>query len=529
MKRLSAKVTNLITKCLAFVLIVSLTVICIPAFPGDSVRAEDTQADTVVYGTTFDAWANGLVNIYDPAGTEYTWTKESGTGEVEGGTLTDNGEDLKFTAVAAGDVTIRFDAVNNGDILRTLRKTYRIVYPYEYYDCRCINFRGEGFETYGSSEDLDLSAEYIASRLEPGASFDFVITTWAKDGRTEEPNPAKSDFTWSQSGAGSVKEITTPAEAYNYCSDNDILFSFQAVSVGDMTLTISSNDGNWSKDYTFRVRADLSNLKDCEIRKGKSLTNHGNGHAWWPVYFWFEDQRNHLKQFKFESSDESVAILDDVISNAEGGDWDFEIPIRILKAGTVRIRFLDSKYGDEYCSVKMTFTEEDALDCWKANLYCPKLQYGVKSYKVKAYAGDTVTFKIGGQELTKTVPSSGSVTFKDLPQVKTGTYAQVTFSGNEADKTITKKVKVTDTLASLRLSAVRPSSTKLTVTLRKAKKGDIIKIKAGSKTYRKKVSADTASFRFVQKIRKQKAGTTIKVTAYNRFKQVRCTKSVKVK
>ena len=58
--------------------------------------------------------------------------------------------------------------------------------------------------------------------------------------------------------------------------------------------------------------------------------------------------------------------------------------------------------------------------------------------------------------------------------------------------------------------------------------GDIIKIKVGKKTYTKKVGSKP-KYKYTQKIKKQKKGTRIKVTVYNKFKQIRCTKTIKVK
>jgi DNA repair exonuclease SbcCD ATPase subunit len=51
----------------------------------------------------------------------------------------------------------------------------------------------------------------------------------------------------------------------------------------------------------------------------------------------------------------------------------------------------------------------------------------------------------------------------------------------------------------------------------------------GGKTYTKKVKKTASSLKVSQKIAKQKKGTKIKVTVYNKFNQKRCAKTIEVK
>ena len=69
---------------------------------------------------------------------------------------------------------------------------------------------------------------------------------------------------------------------------------------------------------------------------------------------------------------------------------------------------------------------------------------------------------------------------------------------------------------------------KITVYLTNPLKGSVLKVKVGKKTYTKKVGSKP-KYKYTQKIKKQKKGTRIKVTVYNKFKQIRCTKTIKVK
>lgn len=91
-----------------------------------------------------------------------------------------------------------------------------------------------------------------------------------------------------------------------------------------------------------------------------------------------------------------------------------------------------------------------------------------------------------------------------------------------------KSFIVKDTICYLAVSKVKTSSSKVTVKAGYAKAGDVIKIKASGKTYTKNVKANASCFKYTQKIKKQKKGAKIKVTVYNKFKQVRRTKTIKV-
>ena len=119
--------------------------------------------------------------------------------------------------------------------------------------------------------------------------------------------------------------------------------------------------------------------------------------------------------------------------------------------------------------------------------------------------------------------------FKGLPVKKTGTKGKVTIRRFGDSLKVTKTVKITDTEASLNIGNVKSNSGKLVVTLKSAKKGDVIKIKAGNNKYSKKVSKNKATFKYTQKIKKLKKGTKINISVYNKFGQLRLKETVKVK
>ena len=61
-----------------------------------------------------------------------------------------------------------------------------------------------------------------------------------------------------------------------------------------------------------------------------------------------------------------------------------------------------------------------------------------------------------------------------------------------------------------------------------AGEGDKITLNFAGKTYQKKIKKNASTLTFTQKIKKQKKGTKIKVTLFNKYKQVRAKKTVKV-
>ena len=132
------------------VLILVVTIILISLFVigTNTAYADDFNMSGTfvrICGTSFDddyGWTGDfdeelrqpvrLIDSEDPSGTEYTWEQISGNGELSGGIRT-SGTYLRFSAVKAGDVTLRLKAISNGEVLRTVTKSYHIIDPSETY------------------------------------------------------------------------------------------------------------------------------------------------------------------------------------------------------------------------------------------------------------------------------------------------------------------------------------------------------------------------------------------------------------
>ena len=516
-----------------------------------SVYAEET-ASRVVYGANFYAWVTGLFDDYDPEGTEYQWEVAEGSiGEVAEAAITTNNwgeKDFSFRATKPGRITIQFKAVEGESVLKTVTKSFDIVYPYETYSCYCSSITesdGDGFT--GGQGDFYDELKYYS--LDPGSSFTLVVHNWyTGEGRSfaseTVPVPTIEDFEWEQSGEGSVK-----IKEASGTSGNGYTFTFECVDAGDMVLTLKAKDG-WSESFSFRVHPYSGDIPYIGFWRGTTdrLKTSYDGNN---IIFNLQDDYGEPYKIKgvkcgqtksldgivyAVSSDESIAIPGTCFWNKP---WEFEsgdeiqgdLPMRIFKAGTIKITFKDAKYNEPLRTVEVKITDavvEKIKKNWKERAYKSTLQYGETTLKAYSGEGDTITINYAGVEQTKTEPAIETVAFNDLPVMKTGTTGTVTFKRFGDGLTVTKNFTVKDTKCYLAVSKVKTSQDKVTVKAGYAKAGDVIKIKAGGKTYTKKVKANTSCFKFTQKIKKQKKGAKIKVTVYNKFKQVRIKRTVKV-
>ena len=477
--------------------------------------SQTLEGVTVARGCRFYGYPDGLIRYDDPEDMKYTWKKLSGSAEVSGGerAQSEAGDDFIFKAESTGEITIQYKAIQDGRVVRSRTKTYTIVDPYEFN--RLINPNSTVYA------DVDMSKEYI----EMGGHFEVGIETWrdhwAMSPSDELPLPTKDDYIWTQSGEGAVKEIPY-AESY---SSVELAYSFEGVTPGDVDLTVTSKDGKWSETISFRVHPDGSDLPEIYLYcKRKQDDYKGSS-----ISFEFEDQMNHLKEIKVKSSDESIAVPGEIEVFKMDDMYSYSIPIRILGSGKVVISIVDKKYEEPIEQVKLTISEETALECWKNDLSAGAIQYGSTSLKVCGREGDAVDLSFAGKEWSETIPASGTVTFKGIPVVKTGTSGTITFTKNGNGDKVVRTVKVADTKAAIKMNKLKKSTKKVTITCRNVKAGDYIRVRAGKKTYTKKIKKDLYSFRYRIKGLKLKKGAKVKVTLYNRFKQVRRSKTAKVK
>ena len=508
--------------------------------------AADVTPLKVVSGTTFtdffgcqsSYFDTSLIHPDDPADTEYTWEKTAGKGELTGGDQV-NGFCLSFRALSPGDVTLQLSARSGGQLLRTTERTYRIVKPSETYRL-----------------DYDNSA---VSHPNIGDTFSISLLTWLDDGicsgTDTMPSPAKADFSLSVSGSGQIRQIES--------AGNAMTWEFEAVRSGFVSLTFSSNDGSWSDTIVTWIHDPNAKRKlNGEITWYSHLANDYDGTRGILFELYYSNGSAYIPKGKrgvpnyigndiaVLSSDESVAIPGtpywDKPLDWDGETAEFTAPLKLVKPGRVTIWIVDKSSGEPIENGITMNISQKAVDkyqkYWLNSSSGRTVQYGGRTLTVynlydgcSLTEGDRVTLNLGGQKQTAVV-TPGKVTKFSIPLMKTGTSGTITYRRSFDGYTVTRTAKIKDTRIRLLIGKVKRSSKKVTVTVTdddydgaiSAVQGDIIKIKVGKKTYTKKVGSKP-KYKYTQKIKKQKKGTKIKVTVYNKFKQIRCTKTIKVK
>ena len=509
------------------------------------VRAD--AAMVVVCGGEFVDVFNGLARSDDAPGTKYIWEKTSGSGELSGGTIdgpvSSSETCMRFYAAKTGDISIRVRAVLGNTTIRTAARSYKVINSYESYDWCCSegeNTADAVWKGYGSDGDNDKDLE--SKNIKSGSVFSIDFATW-KDGEMRyETNtlhyPTLDDFTWKQTGKGTVTEISNSADTFTR--------NFKAVKPGVVTLTFATRDGKWSDSVSFRVHVDdatSSKLPRVLIWDKKSVESSFNGSN---IDFEVDNvkgkAKNFVKKFTVVSSDNSIAAPGYLDWDKQGdGEIVCHAQIKMNKPGTVTISIVDTKYGEVLDSVELHLTEKIITKTWKRKISIENIwkkiyvTYGQPYLDVRASEGDTVKLSIGKKSWTKKVPGSDKVRFK-IPIFKPGTKGKVTVKKPGSSLKITKKFvfKEERNDDSITVSRVTSSSETINIVLLPAIKGDVIKITAGSKNYTKKLKKTYYSkesdgltiYSFKQKIGQLNSGTKIKIVVYNKYKQVCCKKTV---
>ena len=140
-------------------------------------------------------------------------------------------------------------------------------------------------------------------------------------------------------------------------------------------------------------------------------------------------------------------------------------------------------------------------------------------------AGTSIAVKIGNAIYRSAMSKSGyfCISTPGLAKCKVGTKVSITFTHGNLAKTITRTVRSNS--PKIAIKNVYGSSKKAKVTVKRIHKGDVVKLKIGKKTYRKKVTKNKSKLSWTTRIKMAKPGTKIKVTVLNRFKQKLSSKS----
>lgn len=138
--------------------------------------------------------------------------------------------------------------------------------------------------------------------------------------------------------------------------------------------------------------------------------------------------------------------------------------------------------------------------------------------KGKTLAGATVISKVGRKTYSVKANKSGKFSIK-IPIVKVGTKIKVTIKYHNGTKSYTRKIGKPGTSVSSPNYIYR-NAKKVKVRVKNAHKGDIIQLKVGKQTVKKKIKKDTSKTTITFKLKKKTtAGSKITIVAKNKFKQ----------
>ena len=149
---------------------------------------------------------------------------------------------------------------------------------------------------------------------------------------------------------------------------------------------------------------------------------------------------------------------------------------------------------------------------YHASCYAP---YGGQ-VRIKAPATSDVSIAYGGKIYKKTNVSG--TTYFDVPVKKLGT--AVTCSINYGNYIYKINGKVTASASSIKTGTIYRSTKKTRIHLTNVHKGDMVWVKVGKKTIKKKINKNAASYSCTVKLPKKKtAGKKVRITLKNKYKQ----------
>ena len=160
-------------------------------------------------------------------------------------------------------------------------------------------------------------------------------------------------------------------------------------------------------------------------------------------------------------------------------------------------------YGDKYVSGETGYFGNEFFD----------------SYEIAKMKDALVTVKVKKKTYRGRVNRKGNFKVKAPKLAKCRIGTRVTVSVSAGGMTKTRVYKVKRYMPDVEMGTVYSTETKAYITLSDLTKGDVLKLKIGNKTYKKKVKKSVSKLDWNPKISRPKAGSRIRLTIVNRFKQ----------
>ena len=218
--------------------------------------------------------------------------------------------------------------------------------------------------------------------------------------------------------------------------------------------------------------------------------------------------------YKVKSLDTKIVRIDDYkdFGTAE---------IHPVGLGTGSIQCVD-KYGQKRI-VTIEVTDKYVKGYIKAKTKIGAVKYGAKKAKGKIPSRSKITVYVAGKKC-KCTQKSNTYSVK-IPVKKIGTKIKYKVVYDGLTYTVNKKIVKCNTKIST--PTVYRYTQKLKVTLRNVHKGDKAKVKIGRKIYTTKIKKDRKKYTYKVKL-SGGAGTKIKITVTNKYKQTLKTKATKI-
>ena len=387
-----------------------------------------------------------------------------------------------------------------------------------------------------------------------------IITATSADGSTAtcKINVRTPAFSIDSSLKAVVEEESTiyvkeGSALYWSSSNNDILritdytsscATVRGESVGTAVLTAVDKYGTESK-CTVTVRQERFEL----YLNDSGVSNYYGNKADFSIYYysiyhdgWWDMDYNYHESYTENHALESYRI--DATGNISSCTSANNSVVRVVKEydsyyiypvgiGTTTVTAVNP-YGDKEtieCSVSLSYFEEKETrngegETIKYYSY-RDLVYGSGLLQGITYSRAKVVASINGKSYTGYADANGAYRIKVPETIMIGT--KIFISTTQYGATLKCTRTVVNNKPGIKLSSVKKSSKKITLTLSNVHKGDYVKIKAGKKTYTRKINKKSAKIKFKIKTKKLKKKQKVTVTVYNQYKQVLAVKQVKVK
>ena len=318
---------------------------------------------------------------------------------------------------------------------------------------------------------------------------------------------------------GSIRSITSSNEsvAIGEQDGNDV--SITAKGIGTAIITVTDEQG-----ATANVNVNVIG----KLTPNKTKINIDSNYSYQYI-FPYSVEENSTRITNVVSNNESIATVEEL--SDEG--W----KVKPVSNGTTTLTCYDDYGNTATINVSVDIEEDDyssddyvdyeETPTLKNSSTVNAIKYGSKTIKGKTYAKASVTAKIAGKKYKAKAKKSGKYTIK-IPVKKIGTKVKVTFKKGKEKCTFTKKI-VKPGVKIKTPSYVYRKTKKMKIKLTNVHKGDIVYVKVGKKTYKKKIKKDKKSYSYkVNLPKRKKAGSKIKITVKNKFKQTLSSKKMKI-